>query len=61
MLFPARDEGFGLTAAEALMAAGVPVVACTDGGGVLDVVPSSGAGRRDRRLGRRHRALACSY
>jgi glycosyltransferase involved in cell wall biosynthesis len=44
MLFPAREEGFGLAAAEALMA-GVPVVACWDGGGLLDVVPESGAGR----------------
>ena len=44
MIFPARGEGFGLVAAEALMA-GVPVVACWDGGGVLDVVPPSGAGR----------------
>jgi glycosyltransferase involved in cell wall biosynthesis len=44
MIFPARGEGFGLAAAEALMA-GVPVVACWDGGGVLDVVPESGAGR----------------
>jgi glycosyltransferase involved in cell wall biosynthesis len=44
-LFPAREEGFGLAAAEALMA-GVPVVACEDGGGVLSVVPASGAGRR---------------
>ncbi|MGH7500006.1 MAG: glycosyltransferase [Gemmatimonadales bacterium] len=44
MLFPAQGEGFGLAAAEALMA-GVPVVACWDGGGVLDVVPESGAGR----------------
>ncbi len=44
MLFPAQGEGFGLVAAEALMA-GVPVVACWDGGGVLDVVPPSGAGR----------------
>jgi glycosyltransferase involved in cell wall biosynthesis len=26
--------------------AGVPVVACVDGGGVLDVVPAGGAGRR---------------
>jgi D-inositol-3-phosphate glycosyltransferase len=43
-LFPAVDEGFGLSAAEALMA-GVPVVACEDGGGVLSVVPPSGAGR----------------
>jgi len=45
MLFPARNEGFGLAAAEAMIA-GVPVVACTDGGGVLDVVPLQGAGRR---------------
>jgi glycosyltransferase involved in cell wall biosynthesis len=45
MLFPARREGFGLVAAEALMS-GVPVVACKDGGGVLDVVPAGGPGRR---------------
>jgi glycosyltransferase involved in cell wall biosynthesis len=44
-LFPAVGEGFGLSAAEALMM-GVPVVACHDGGGVLSVVPASGAGRR---------------
>ena len=44
MLAPAAGEGFGLAAAEALMA-GVPVVACWDGGGLLDVVPESGAGR----------------
>lgn len=44
MIVPAQAEGFGLAAAEALMA-GVPVVACWDGGGVLDVVPESGAGR----------------
>lgn len=44
MLFPARGEGFGLVAAEAFMS-GVPVVACRDGGGALDVVPESGAGR----------------
>jgi glycosyltransferase involved in cell wall biosynthesis len=44
MLFPAQGEGFGLAAAEALMV-GVPVVACWDGGGLLDVVPDSGAGR----------------
>jgi glycosyltransferase involved in cell wall biosynthesis len=43
-VFPAQHEGFGLAAAEALMA-GVPVVACQDGGGVLSVVPASGAGR----------------
>ena len=41
---------------------GVPVVACTDGGGLLDVVPPQGAGqarcaraRRDR--GRRLRSV----
>ena len=45
MLFPAQREGFGLVAAEAFMS-GVPVVACEDGGGVLDVVPAGGAGRR---------------
>ena len=44
MLFPAQGEGFGLAAAEALVA-GVPVIACWDGGGVLDVVPEKGAGR----------------
>ncbi|HTS87821.1 MAG TPA: glycosyltransferase [Gemmatimonadales bacterium] len=44
-VFPARNEGFGLGAAEALMA-GVPVVACQDGGGVLEVVPAGGAGRQ---------------
>ena len=65
MIFPAQGEGFGLVAAEALMA-GVPVVACWDGGGVLDVVPPSrggaphpartrGDGRRDPRPPRRAR------
>ncbi len=44
MLFPAEREGFGLAAAEAFMC-GVPVVACRDGGGLLDVVPADGAGR----------------
>jgi glycosyltransferase involved in cell wall biosynthesis len=44
MIFPAQGEGFGLAAAEALMA-GIPVIACWDGGGVLDVVPETGAGR----------------
>lgn len=43
-LMPAVGEGFGLAAAEALMQ-GVPVVACTDGGGLLDVVSPNGAGR----------------
>jgi len=42
--FPALGEGFGLVAAEALLL-GVPVVAAIDGGGVRDIVPSSGAGR----------------
>lgn len=44
MVFPAVSEGFGLVAAEAFMA-GVPVVVCRDGGGVLDLVPEQGAGR----------------
>lgn len=44
VVMPARDEGLGLAAAEALMQ-GVPVVACTDGGGVRDVVPAAGGGR----------------
>lgn len=44
MIFPAAGEGFGLVAAESFMR-GVPVVACRDGGGVLDVVPETGAGR----------------
>ena len=43
-LIPAAGEGFGLVAAEALMA-GVPVVACRDGGGLLDIVPEAGGGR----------------
>lgn len=42
--FPAVGEGFGLAAAEALML-GIPVVATTDGGGVTDLVPPTGAGR----------------
>lgn len=44
LLMPAKAEGLGLAAAEALMQ-GVPVIACQDGGGVLDVVPSDGGGR----------------
>jgi glycosyltransferase involved in cell wall biosynthesis len=43
-LMPAQDEGFGLSAAEALMQ-GVPVVACLDGGGLRDIVPMAGSGR----------------
>jgi glycosyltransferase involved in cell wall biosynthesis len=35
-VLPARAEGFGLSAAEALMA-GVPIVVCRDGGGLLDL------------------------
>ncbi len=44
MLLPAQSEGFGLAAAEALMA-GVPVIGCWDGGGLLDVIPERGPGR----------------
>lgn len=43
-LMPALGEGFGLAATEAFMQ-GVPVVACTDGGGLTEIVPASGAGR----------------
>ena len=43
--FPAAREGLGLAAAEALML-GVPVVAAADGGGVTDIVPEQGPGRR---------------
>ena len=43
MLFPARDEGFGLAAIEGLMA-GVPVIACRDGGGVVTAVQAHGGG-----------------
>lgn len=42
--FTAVGEGYGLAAAEAL-ALGVPVVATEGGGGVLDIVPRTGAGR----------------
>jgi glycosyltransferase involved in cell wall biosynthesis len=44
MVMPAEREGLGLAAAEALMQ-GVPVVACSDGGGVLDVVQHGAGGR----------------
>jgi glycosyltransferase involved in cell wall biosynthesis len=44
MVYPARAEGFGLVAAAALMA-GVPVVACEDGGGVRDIISDDRAGR----------------
>lgn len=55
--FPARAEGFGLAAAEALMT-GLPLVVLEDGGGVLDVVRAAGdagivvPGRRPAALGR---------
>lgn len=42
-LFPARDEGLGLAAMESLMA-GVPVVACSDGGGVVSALRRHGGG-----------------
>jgi glycosyltransferase involved in cell wall biosynthesis len=34
-VLPARQEGFGLAATEALMV-GVPLVVCSDGGGLVD-------------------------
>ncbi|HET9276248.1 MAG TPA: glycosyltransferase family 4 protein [Gemmatimonadales bacterium] len=43
MLFPAVGEGLGLAAVEALMA-GVPVVVCRDGGGVVETVERWGGG-----------------
>ncbi len=43
-LFAAEGEGLGLAAAEAFIL-GVPVVATEAGGGVRDIVPTSGAGR----------------
>ncbi len=43
MLFPAVGEGLGLSAVEALMA-GVPVVACSDGGGVVSALQAYGGG-----------------
>ncbi|MFN2317147.1 MAG: glycosyltransferase [Gemmatimonadales bacterium] len=43
-VLPAEQEGYGLAAAEAVMS-GVPVIVCTDGGGLLDVVARPGAGR----------------
>lgn len=44
LLVAAREEGFGLAAAEALMQ-GVPVLACSDGGGLLDIVVDGRGGR----------------
>lgn len=43
LLFPAVAEGLGLAAVEALMA-GVPVVVCHDGGGVVSAVQAHGGG-----------------
>lgn len=43
-VLPAEQEGYGLSAAEAVMS-GVPAIVCTDGGGLLDVVARPGAGR----------------
>lgn len=43
LLFPAQHEGLGLSAVEALMA-GVPVVACSDGGGVVSALRRHGGG-----------------
>jgi glycosyltransferase involved in cell wall biosynthesis len=43
MLFTAAGEGLGLAAVEALMA-GVPVIVCRDGGGVVETVARWGGG-----------------
>jgi len=43
-VLPALAEGYGLAAAEALIA-GVPVVVCQDGGGLLEVVGSGAQAR----------------
>jgi teichuronic acid biosynthesis glycosyltransferase TuaC len=43
MLFTAVGEGLGLAAVEALMA-GVPVIVCRDGGGVVETVTRWGGG-----------------
>jgi glycosyltransferase involved in cell wall biosynthesis len=44
MLFTSRGQPLAHAAIEALIA-GVPVVACWDGGAAVDIVPESGAGR----------------
>lgn len=43
MLFPAVGEGLGLAGIEALMA-GVPVIACSDGGGIVSALARHGGG-----------------
>ncbi|HEV8149072.1 MAG TPA: glycosyltransferase family 4 protein [Gemmatimonadales bacterium] len=43
LLFPAREEGLGLAAVEALMS-GVPVIACSDGGGLVSALGKYGGG-----------------
>ena len=43
-ILPAEQEGYGLSAAEAVMS-GVPVIVCIDGGGLLDLIARPGAGR----------------
>jgi glycosyltransferase involved in cell wall biosynthesis len=44
MLFTSRGDGTALAALEGL-SAGIPVIACWDGGAAVDIVPASGAGR----------------
>lgn len=44
MLFTGKGEGAAPAVVQALIA-GVPVVACWDGGAAVDIVPQSGAGR----------------
>ncbi len=43
-VLPAAQEGYGLSAAEAVMS-GVPIIVCNDGGGLLDLLSRPGAGR----------------
>jgi glycosyltransferase involved in cell wall biosynthesis len=43
-VFPAEAEGFGLAVVEALLG-GVPVIVATSGGGAVEAVPTSDAGR----------------